>query len=360
MRVIPVRCLGSINLVWIADALSRGIDGVILIGCKRGDDYQCHYIRGSELAHTRLGNVQETLDRLALEPERVKVVELAHDECDRIPEVLDEFADDARRAGPEPVEGLLGQGRGDGLDSGSAPFSGLPPGARRAGRGHRGALLPVRHLLQRVRAVPGGGALPAAADAAGRSGGSPTGWPRDPAVWLCHQCNDCTVRCPRDARPGDVLQAVRSAGGRERWPSPGFLGRLVGQRAHDLAAAARPAPSLFWVALLAGTGLLHVPPADFHAYEQIVPHWLIYAVFFPVAGLGDPGRASSAAAGCWHALGSGVAAPRLVPRRALGRRRWTIATHKRFGELRTRPATAGSATWPSSGASSARRSPRGC
>ena len=65
VRIIPVRCLGSINIVWIADSLSRGIDGVILIGCKHGDDYQCHYIRGSELAGYRLGNVQETLTRLA-------------------------------------------------------------------------------------------------------------------------------------------------------------------------------------------------------------------------------------------------------------------------------------------------------
>ena len=32
----------------------------------------------------------------------------------------------------------------------------------------------------------------------------------DPAVWLCHQCNDCTARCPREANPGDVMHVVRS------------------------------------------------------------------------------------------------------------------------------------------------------
>jgi quinone-modifying oxidoreductase subunit QmoB len=106
VRVVPVRCLGSVNLVWIADSLSRGLDGVILIGCKRGDDYQCHYVRGSELAHTRLGNIQETLTRLALEPERVKIVELGHDESDRVADVLDEFASTLAGLGPNPLKGF--------------------------------------------------------------------------------------------------------------------------------------------------------------------------------------------------------------------------------------------------------------
>jgi quinone-modifying oxidoreductase subunit QmoB len=106
VRVIPIRCLGSTNIVWMADSLSRGIDGVILIGCRYGDDYQCHYVRGSELAHTRLGNVQETLQRLALEPERIKVLELAHDEYRRIPEILDEFAADLEKLGPNPLKGF--------------------------------------------------------------------------------------------------------------------------------------------------------------------------------------------------------------------------------------------------------------
>ncbi|MEE4271381.1 MAG: hydrogenase iron-sulfur subunit [Thermoanaerobaculales bacterium] len=106
VRVIPVRCLGSTNIVWIAEALSAGVDGVILIGCKYGDDYQCHYVRGSELANTRLGNVGETLQRLALEPERIKVVELSHDEFDRVPKVLDEFAEELDEMGPNPLKGF--------------------------------------------------------------------------------------------------------------------------------------------------------------------------------------------------------------------------------------------------------------
>jgi len=106
VRIIPVRCLGAVNIVWIADALSGGIDGVLLVGCKRGDDYQCHYIRGSELASTRMKNVQETLGRLALEAERVKIVELARNEFWRIPQVFDEFADTIAKFGANPYKGF--------------------------------------------------------------------------------------------------------------------------------------------------------------------------------------------------------------------------------------------------------------
>ncbi|MCP4677605.1 MAG: hydrogenase iron-sulfur subunit [Deltaproteobacteria bacterium] len=106
IRVIPVRCLGAVNTVWIADSLSSGIDGILLIGCKKGDDYQCHYIKGSELAATRMGNVQETLERLTLESERVQVHELERDEFDRIPEIFEAFAETIEEVGPNPYKGF--------------------------------------------------------------------------------------------------------------------------------------------------------------------------------------------------------------------------------------------------------------
>ncbi len=106
VRVIPVRCLGAVNVVWINEALTRGIDGVILIGCKSGNDYQCHFIKGSELAQKRLSNMQETLTRLSLEADRLKVVELARNEMGRIPAVLDEFAKELEDLGPSPLKGF--------------------------------------------------------------------------------------------------------------------------------------------------------------------------------------------------------------------------------------------------------------
>ena len=106
VRVIPLRCLGSLNIVWIADALSRGIDGVILVGCKYGDDYQCHFTEGSELAQRRLENVKETLQRLQLEPERLQLTQLAMDEWDKLPALFDTFVNRMRELGPNPYKGF--------------------------------------------------------------------------------------------------------------------------------------------------------------------------------------------------------------------------------------------------------------
>jgi len=104
VRVIPLRCLGSTNLVWVADALAKGIDGIILMGCKFGDDYQCHFIKGSELCSTRMEKVSETLDRLMLESDRIRFHQINIDEYERIPQLLDEFFEDINELDPNPYK----------------------------------------------------------------------------------------------------------------------------------------------------------------------------------------------------------------------------------------------------------------
>jgi quinone-modifying oxidoreductase subunit QmoB len=106
VRFVPVRCLGSMNLVWIADSLSKGIDGILLLGCKHGDDYQCHFVKGSELANIRLSKVKETLDRLRLESDRVRFEQLSIADYRRLPEVLDSFAARIDELGPNPYKGF--------------------------------------------------------------------------------------------------------------------------------------------------------------------------------------------------------------------------------------------------------------
>lgn len=148
----------------------------------------------------------------------------------------------------------------------------------------------------------------------------------DPAVWLCHHCNDCTVRCPRDARPGDVLQTVRSLT-IEKLAAPAFMGRLVG-KAGSTWPLLLGAPFLFWVVVLYAVTGLQVP-TEIKEYKDVVPHWLIYVVFFTVSGLVTLAIILSGLR-FWNLLGSSgqrsgsfvaTLAPVLVE----------ISTHKRFG-----------------------------
>ena len=106
VRFIPVRCLGSVNVIWIKDALSQGMDGVFLLGCRHGDDYQCHFVKGSELASIRMKKIGEALQSLALENERVAQFEIAIDEYDKIPKMVGDFVEIIEGLGPNPFKGF--------------------------------------------------------------------------------------------------------------------------------------------------------------------------------------------------------------------------------------------------------------
>ena len=105
VRIIPVRCLGSVNAIWVADAMSKGVDGVMMLGCKYGDDYQCHFVKGSEICNRRKENIAESLKRLGVEPERVEQYQVAIDEYDKIPDMIDRFMDMVLKIGPNPFKG---------------------------------------------------------------------------------------------------------------------------------------------------------------------------------------------------------------------------------------------------------------
>ncbi len=103
---------------------------------------------------------------------------------------------------------------------------------------------------------------------------------KDPAIWLCHNCGRCTTYCPRGARPGDVLGAVR----RESIKSfafPGFLGRAVSDP--RLLPAVFLLPVLIFAAILlwAPKG----PPTERLEFANAFPIPILEALFFVVAGL---------------------------------------------------------------------------
>jgi len=104
VRIIPVRCLGSVNTIWITDALNGGYDGVILMGCQKGDNYQCHFVKGSEMAHYRMSKIDDTLKQLQLETERVVTYEVAITDVEHAPRLINDMAETIERIGLSPFK----------------------------------------------------------------------------------------------------------------------------------------------------------------------------------------------------------------------------------------------------------------
>jgi quinone-modifying oxidoreductase subunit QmoC len=124
----------------------------------------------------------------------------------------------------------------------------------------------------------------------------------DPSVWLCHQCNDCSVRCPRDARPGDTMQAARAIVV-EEVGAPRFMARLVGR-----SAATWPVlvglPLFFWALYIQAVNGFAEPRTPL-VYGDVVPVWMIYSVFLPAAAFALLAAAVGARR-CWSAWGEGA------------------------------------------------------
>ena len=106
IRFIPLRCMGSFAMEWVKIALNNGVDGLVLLGCKYGDDYQCHFAKGSELCAYRLTKLSETLDKLGLEADRVQQFQIAISDFDKLPQMLDDFVARVTEIGPNPFKGL--------------------------------------------------------------------------------------------------------------------------------------------------------------------------------------------------------------------------------------------------------------
>ena len=106
VRIIPVRCLGSVNKVWISDALSHGYDGILQIGCKPGENYQCHFIHGSELTEQRGENLKETLETMMLEPERIQTRFVEITEHHEIQGIINDYVEELELIGPNPFKDM--------------------------------------------------------------------------------------------------------------------------------------------------------------------------------------------------------------------------------------------------------------
>ncbi len=107
----------------------------------------------------------------------------------------------------------------------------------------------------------------------------------NPDIWLCHQCSDCTAYCPRGAKPGEVLNAVRKLS-IQHYSVPRFLGKAVSSPQYLVLLLAIPA--VIFLIILASIGhlnLANIPrnEAEQISYAKFLKSFYIDGVFVPVA-----------------------------------------------------------------------------
>lgn len=96
----------------------------------------------------------------------------------------------------------------------------------------------------------------------------------NPDVWLCHQCSDCTAHCPRGAKPGEVLGAIRKMTIQE-YSTPSFLAKMVGDSKYLFLLFALPV--LIFGAYVLAQGFTSIDSIPRGGNGEIV-----YALFMPV------------------------------------------------------------------------------
>jgi len=105
-----------------------------------------------------------------------------------------------------------------------------------------------------------------------------------PDVWLCHQCSDCTAYCPRGAKPGEVLNAIRKQSIKHVAMVPLFAKIATDPKLIWLLFAI---PMVLFYAILAvlGNGNFTAPRAEGNimAYHKFVPVPVIDTVFILTA-----------------------------------------------------------------------------
>jgi heterodisulfide reductase subunit D len=200
-RLLRVMCSGRVHPAHVLRAFARGADGVMVSGCHFGD---CHYRFGNYRAVEQFEKTRALVALLGLDERRLRLEWISAAEGVRFAEIMNEFVDAVRAAGPSGVAPA-----NEGAPAGSAALPAPADPAFLAGQlvrtclecGRCTAVCPVaryqrfspRRLVSRAIAS-GAGDLR-----------------RESSLWACLTCRACQVSCPMGIDVDGFVLAARAA-----------------------------------------------------------------------------------------------------------------------------------------------------
>lgn len=97
VRVIRLMCSGSIDSVYVLEALLNGADGVLVAGCHPGN---CHYVEGNYKATHRIEVLKNILRQTGIDEDRVWLRWIDASEGNLFSKTIQEMVDNLKPKGP--------------------------------------------------------------------------------------------------------------------------------------------------------------------------------------------------------------------------------------------------------------------
>jgi F420-non-reducing hydrogenase iron-sulfur subunit len=101
IRIIRVMCSGMVHPALVMDALSKGIDGVLIAGCHPGD---CHYTDGNLKTERRFEAMKVMMDDMGIETERLRLEWVSSGEGEKFANVVRDMTEQLKKIGPNPFK----------------------------------------------------------------------------------------------------------------------------------------------------------------------------------------------------------------------------------------------------------------
>lgn len=99
-RIIRTMCTARVDPEFVLRALSKGADGVIVLGCHPAD---CHYIGGNYRTRRRIALLRLVLEQYGFDPKRLRLEWVSASEGEKFQKTMTEFVNTIKTLGPSPL-----------------------------------------------------------------------------------------------------------------------------------------------------------------------------------------------------------------------------------------------------------------
>jgi len=99
IKIVRVMCSGTVDPAVMMQAIERGADGVIIIGCLIDN---CHYVSGNKRAEERVERLKSLMDILGLDSRRIRTEWINASERIRFAKAMNDFVEEIKSLGPVP------------------------------------------------------------------------------------------------------------------------------------------------------------------------------------------------------------------------------------------------------------------